>query len=95
MIKVFTTLSLAVLATGCASQLGHPDKMSDQTQYVFGKSVQQNIDAQTVNPNGAEGDVESGAVRAALAQERYREDLVEKPKNADTLSSGEGAKGGE
>jgi hypothetical protein len=94
---------LALLAslslTACANQVGRPDFLSEQTDVAFGAAVNQNIAAQTVNPDGADGDVEASGARVGKAVARYQTDTVEKPKDPGTLSiqtggGGEGGKGG-
>jgi hypothetical protein len=77
----------AIALSACASQVGHYEFYSDEANMVFGESVNQNIAAQTVNPDGAEGDVAASGARVGLAQERYRADKVEKPRPAGTLQS--------
>lgn len=91
--KLILIPMISLLAAGC-STVGEPDYFVDQTQYVFGDAVRKNIAAQTVNPDAGEGSVETSAVRAALAQQRYSEDQVEEPEGADTLSGTTGGSGG-
>jgi hypothetical protein len=84
MIKT-TTAILATLALGaCASEIGSRGDAS----HVFGDAVRQNIAAQTVNPQGSSADVAASAARAALANQAYTTDRVEKPAAASTLSTG-------
>lgn len=98
MIRTVLILASAVALSACANQVGHRDFLTDDTDVVFGASVNQNIAAQTVNPDGASGDVEASGARVGLAVGRYQTDTVEKPKEPGTLkvkSSGGGSSGGD
>ena len=89
---------LTVGLGGCAHEAGLPDFYAAETEARFGDAVRQNIAAQTVNPNAPEGVLTASGSRAALAQERYEEDKVEKPASASTLrvttQGGSGNSGG-
>jgi hypothetical protein len=93
MIRILATLSL-IAVTACSSQIGHGDLLSDDTEFVFGAAVNANIEAQTVNPEGATGDVEASGARVGKAIGRYETDTVEKPKAPGTLSINTEGEGG-
>ncbi|MGE0408459.1 MAG: hypothetical protein AB7P23_04255 [Amphiplicatus sp.] len=97
MIKTVIASAAALCLSACATgEIGDPDIFSPQSQQAFGKAVNQNIAAQTVNPDGAAGDVEASGARVGAAQERYRQDQVEKPRTIGTRQSGQsgGGEGG-
>jgi hypothetical protein len=86
-ILIITPL-LATLLGACAYESGHRDFDPKDYQAHFGQSVRQNVAVQTVNPDAPSSDVlEASGARAALAQQRYRTDKVEKPESATTLKS--------
>ena len=77
-----------VRVCACAHESGHRDFDSKDYDAHFGQSVRHNIAVQTVNPDAPSSDVlEASGARAALAQQRYRTDKVEKPAGAATLKS--------
>lgn len=84
---------------GCAHEAGLPDFYAEETEAKFGEAVRQNIAAQVVNPDAPEGVLTASGARTALAQERYEEDKVEKPKSDSPLQAtrptGSGDSGGE
>lgn len=85
--KIIFSPALFLLAS-CAHEVGLPDYYSQQTVEKFGSAVRQNIAAQTVNPDGPDGEaLTASGARAALAQERYAEDDVETPRSPQTLLS--------
>ena len=86
--KLTFALSSALLLGACANHVGEPDFFQDQTQEVFGRAVNENIAAQTVNPNAPEGGaIEASGARTAAAKQRYEDDKVEKPKGIKTQST--------
>jgi hypothetical protein len=93
----FAALLGAATLGACAHQVGHYDFYTDDANLILGEAVNQNIAAQTVNPDGAAGDVEASGARVGLAQQRYRADNVEKPRPVGTLESTQGSQqpGGE
>lgn len=90
MIRTIIAIGAALALSACATnEVGDPDIFSPQSQRDFGKAVEQNIAAQTVDPDGAEGDVEASGARVGSAQQRYRDDKVEKPRKIGTRQSGQ------
>ena len=88
MIRAILLLPLVVGAGACASQIGyHTGKLAAANEQL-GQAVQQNIAAQTVNPQGSTAPVVADGARAALAVNSYKTDKVEKPQGLTTLSSG-------
>lgn len=85
--KLTLALSSALLLGACANHVGEPDFFQDQTQEAFGRAVNENIAAQTVNPNAPQGALEASGARAAAATVRYETDKVEKPKGIKTQST--------
>jgi type IV pilus biogenesis protein CpaD/CtpE len=94
MIRTLLASASALTLCACATETGRYEFYSDEANVQFGSSVEQNIAAQTVNPDGAEGDVTANGQRVGTAQERYRADKVEKPKPAGTLQSTTSGQGG-
>src|SRR5690349_21666860 len=79
---------IAIMLCACTHESGQRDFDSKDYEAHFGQSVRHNIAVQTVNPDGPSSDVlEASGARAALAQQRYRTDKVEKPVGAATLKS--------
>lgn len=83
-------IASTIVLSGCTHEVGLPDFYATETEEKFGVAVRQNIAAQTVNPNGAEGDLSASGARTAEAIKRYLEDDVEEPAITNTLSSGSG-----
>jgi hypothetical protein len=84
----------AVVLAGCAGA-GAPVGI---VRPEFGNAVNQNIAAETVNPAAPndKGPIAIDAKRAALQQNRYEADMVEKPADIGTgvQIGGEGGGGG-
>lgn len=87
MIRKLLVTASALALSACATEVGYSEFYSDDVNMVFGSSVAQNIAAQTVNPDGVDGDVTASGARVGTAQDRYRADKVEKPKAASTRQS--------
>ncbi|GJL94637.1 MAG: hypothetical protein DHS20C05_10420 [Hyphococcus sp.] len=83
--------------SGCAHEVGLHDYYPEEVKAKFGEAVRQNIAAQTVNPDAPSGDgVTASGARTAIAQERYENDEVEKPRSENTRrSSGRSGSGGD
>src|SRR5262245_35708531 len=87
-------LSVALVALqGCAAEdysiVNAPD---------YGNAVRQNVAAETVNPMAPvdrSAPLSQDAQRAALAQQRYTTDQVEKPMEGGTLTGVGGGGGGQ
>lgn len=96
MIKTAALLTLVLGLGACASQIGlHAGGLSAANEQL-GQAVQQNIAAQTVNPQGSSEPVVASGARTGKAVAAYTADKVEKPKQVGTMSSssGGGAQGG-
>jgi type IV pilus biogenesis protein CpaD/CtpE len=86
MIKAVLLLPLVLGLGACASQIGyHTGKLAAANEQL-GQAVQQNIAAQTVNPQGSTEALVADGARTAVAVNRYKTDKVEKPASAATLS---------
>ena len=84
---------ISVLAlSSCAYEAGHRDGDPADYRSNFGTSVQNNINAQIVNPNAPSDEpMTADGERVIGAQEAYKADEVEKPQRSSTReSSGEG-----
>ena len=80
-------LLVPILGLGaCASQIGHYGGSLEKANQQLGFAVRQNIAAQTVNPQGATGDVIVSAERAAQAVDKYRSDQVEDAGTPGTMA---------
>jgi len=80
-------LLVPVLGLGaCASHIGNYGGSLEKANNQLGFAVRQNIAAQTVNPQGATGDVVVSAERAAHAIDNYRSDNVESAGGAATMA---------
>jgi type IV pilus biogenesis protein CpaD/CtpE len=91
-----TVLLLApVLGLGaCASHVGNYGGSLEKANQQLGFAVRQNIAVQTVNPDGASGDVVVSAERAARAVDSYRADNVASAGPAGTMQAKAGAGSG-
>lgn len=87
MIKTVLLLPLVVGLGACASQIGYHAGGLAAANEQLGQAVQQNIAAQTVNPQGSTEPVTGDGSRAALAVNRYKTDKVEKPKPLSTRAA--------
>jgi hypothetical protein len=91
MIKTAFLLPLVVGLGACASQIGyHSGKLAAANEQL-GQAVQQNIAAQTVNPQGSTEALVGDGARSALAVNNYKGDKVDHPTPAGTLSTQTGA----
>jgi type IV pilus biogenesis protein CpaD/CtpE len=86
MIKTSALLLLALGLGACASQIGYHAGDLQAANEQLGQAVQQNIAAQTVNPQGSSEPVVASGARTAKAVAAYQADKVEKPKSAGTTS---------
>jgi len=89
MIKAALLLPLVVTLGACASQIGYFGGKAAANEQL-GQAVQQNIAAQTVNPQGSTAPVVADGARAALAISKYKTDKVDDPAPATTLTLGNG-----
>ena len=80
-------LLVPVLGLGaCASHIGDYGGSLEKANQQLGYAVRQNIAAQTVNPQGATGDVVVSAERTAHAVDNYRTDHVKDAGSAGTMA---------
>lgn len=86
MIKAAALLPLVLVLGACASQTGYHTGNLSAANEQLGQAVQQNIAAQTVNPQGSSEPVVASGARTAKAVAAYNADKVEKPKSAGTMS---------
>jgi type IV pilus biogenesis protein CpaD/CtpE len=80
-------LLVPVLGLGaCANHIGNYGGSLEKANEQLGFAVRQNIAAQTVNPQGATGDVVVSAERTAHAVDKYRADTVDSAGSAGTMA---------
>jgi hypothetical protein len=96
MIRTSALLLLALGLGACASQIGYHAGDLQAANEQLGQAVQQNITAQTVNPQGSSEPIVASGARTAKAVAAYQTDKVEKPKSASTtaVEATSGATGG-
>ena len=84
-------LCSCLILAGCAN-----DRPVGLVQPGFGNALQQNIAGETVNPTAPtdRAPLTMNGARAALQQQHYLTDTVEKPANIGTQSTGTGSGGG-
>lgn len=75
-----TACLLLTLVAACAGDVGSPEVTSSAESTKFGDAVHQNIAAQIDNPDAPPAHpLDASGARAAVADQRYRTDTVEKP----------------
>ena len=88
-----TACLLSVLLAACAGEVGTPEVTSSAESTTFGDAVHQNMAAQIDNPEApAAHPLEASGARAAIADQRYRTDTVEKatmPRTQGALDEGQ------